>query len=72
MNMQRGLERISAVWWGTWIALGSVLAVASFLGYGSSQYESTLLMWLGVGGAVGALVAHKLTCWVIRGFFTHD
>ncbi len=65
MNIQLGLERISAVWWGFWglMAVG-VLASAVF-----SPGDRLLFLGMGTGGIVVAYVAHRLTCWFVSGFF---
>ncbi len=63
MNIQRGLERVSAAWWGFWGLLFLSLSALSLL-------EGRLEEGLGLA-AFGAAVylLHRLTCWVVAGFF---
>lgn len=63
MNIQRGLERVSAVWWGLW-ALITLAGAAALLLEGEIQKG---LFLAAVGVAI--YLAHRLTCWVIAGFF---
>lgn len=65
MNVQNGLERISVVWWGLCGALAALMIGAGVLG----NTSDTGLTGLGVGGLVAAYVAHRITCWIIAGFF---
>jgi hypothetical protein len=65
MNIQRGLERMSAVWWGFWGLLAMGALVAGLISRGADKE----LAALGAGGAIAAYVAHRITCWVVAGFF---
>ena len=64
MNWRTGLERISAVWWGFWALLTGVYGVYMF-------FEATPAFGAGVLflGLPSLYAAHKLTCWIIAGFF---
>ena len=64
MNIQRGLERVSAAWWGFW---GLLCLVLSALSLSKGQLEEGLGL-AAFGAAVYAL--HRVTCWIIAGFFT--
>lgn len=67
MNLQNGFERVSAVWWGFWGLLAlAVLAAAILIPWASDR---GVLAGLGLAGIVAAYVAHRITCWVIAGFF---
>lgn len=66
--MREGLRRVSAVFWGFWVVFLLIMAVASLI-TGNRTVE-------GVGTALPAFIAaalaygaHRLTCWVIDGFF---
>jgi len=66
VNVQKGLERVSAVWWGFW----GLLAFAMFVvGLFSDGFDSGVLIGGGFAGLVACGIAHKLTCWVVAGFF---
>lgn len=64
MNIKEGLERISAVWWGfCGFAIAGIGVVIAFDGQ----------VLVGLCFMIGALFAagfHRLTCWIIAGFFT--
>lgn len=66
MNIQRGLERVSAAWWGF---LG-LFAIGAFIGGliddGSDKWP---LLGVGAAGLIICYVAHRTTCWVVAGFF---
>jgi len=66
MNIRVGLERMSAVWWGFW---GLLLGIWAVLLLVTNREEGALAL-----GAIAALLPvyllHKLTCWVIAGFFS--
>lgn len=64
MNVRQGLERISAVWWGLWGLLFAGLAVAGLIEDGELK-----LLFAGMGGIALVYAAHRVTCWVIAGFF---
>jgi len=66
MNIQKGLERVSAVWWGLW-GLFAAFVVGAALINGSSDGGELFLS--GVGGMIAAYAAHRVTCWVVAGFF---
>lgn len=69
MNWQRGLERVSVIWWGFWVlvAIGVAIGgmVMSATGY---QQQGRGMILGGIAGAAVAVALHKLTCWVIAGF----
>lgn len=68
MNIRLGLERISAVWWGFWgLLAGTMLLAFLFKTDVTDRWE---MAGMGAAGLVGAYLAHRLTCWVIGGFFT--
>jgi hypothetical protein len=69
MNWQRGLERMSAVWWGFW-------AAAALVGVGAFAFQPAIdlaqrvgIVGVALGGALFTYAAHRITCWVIAGFF---
>jgi hypothetical protein len=66
MNIRLGLERISAVWWGFWGLLGAIAVGAAVV---SASNNTAGIFWTGLGGMVAAYLLHRLTCWVIGGFF---
>jgi hypothetical protein len=63
INVQQGLERVSAVWWGMWAALSAALLVGGVIDSVPAQAG------MGFGGIVAAYVAHRITCWMLAGFF---
>jgi hypothetical protein len=68
MNIQRGLERVSAVWWGFW-ALPCLIVLGSAL-FGEEPSAGRFFVGLAsVLAGVAIYLAHRLTCWVIAGFF---
>lgn len=67
MNIRLGLERISAVWWGFWGLLAAAMVVVPlFVDTG----DKLAVIGSGVLGLVFTYLAHRLTCWVIAGFYT--
>ena len=65
MNWNLGLRHISAVVWGI---IGAVYGGAFLLiGFNDAHAGRTILLAALVLGAL--FLAHKLTCWVINGFF---
>lgn len=67
-NVQRGLERVSAVWWGWWGLLAGILLVSVLFKWEvSDRWE---IVGIGLGGVIGAYVAHRVTCWILAGFFS--
>lgn len=72
MNWQQGLRRLSAVFWGFWALVAVVFVIAICSDYVRSEgFAYALGYGTAVGGfLVGIIVlAHRLTCWVIGGFF---
>lgn len=67
MNAQLGLERLSAVWWGFWGLLGAVATIGAPFTEASDKWQ---ISGLGAGVLVTTLIAHKITCWVLAGFFS--
>ncbi len=68
MNIKRGLERVSAVWWGFWALVCLVVLVFELFGEGPLAERFFVgLASVSAGGAI--YLAHRLTCWVIAGFF---
>lgn len=67
VNIQLGLQRISAVWWGFWGLLAFVAMVGSPFTQASDKWQIS-------GAALAALVAiylaHRVTCWIVAGFFS--
>ena len=66
INLQCGFERVSAIWWGLW-GLGGVLMFAAAV-FGESSDRLQLAM-IGGGLGIGAYIAHRITCWIVAGFF---
>lgn len=71
MNIRRGLQRISAVWWSLVFLFG--MAGASAVAYDKFRANNTgggvEALFIGlVAASVVALGLHKVTCWVIAGF----
>lgn len=64
MNIGLGLERISAVWWGFLGLLAGISLLAPFW----KGFDGELF-GMGVAGLIGSYLGHRLTCWVISGFF---
>jgi hypothetical protein len=72
VNWQKGLQRISAVWWSAWgllLAVFCIAALSSGFGGGSSSDLAGGLIGLVVGLPI-VYGLHKLTCWVIAGFIS--
>jgi hypothetical protein len=67
MNVQRGLERISAVWWGLFGACGIVLFVAAV--FNPDRADRISVTASGAILAACAYAAHRITCWIVAGFF---
>lgn len=65
MNIQLGLQRVSAVWWGLWGLLGLVIFGAGIFG----QPQSLAHVGGGFCAMVVAYIAHRVTCWIVTGFF---
>lgn len=71
MNIRRGLQRISAVFWGAATLFGLVLTGALM----SDAYRRPDIQQMAEIGLLGFSVSlavgyglHRLTCWVIAGF----
>jgi hypothetical protein len=64
--MKTGLQRISAVWWGFWGLIGVIVIGAAVIGASRSPGPTFAI---GAGIVVGAYALHRVTCWVIDGFF---
>jgi hypothetical protein len=64
--MKTGLQRLSAVWWGLWGLVGAIVIVAALVGGGAHPWGGA-----GIGAAIVACAyaLHRVTCWVIAGFF---
>jgi hypothetical protein len=67
MNIQRGLERVSAVWWGFW-ALVCLIVLGSALVGEEPSAGRFFVGGVSVAAGVAIYLAHRLTCWVIAGF----
>ena len=63
MNWHQGLRRISLAWWGFCTVLNLIPGIALL----TSDFLQGLL-WIAAFSAVFAIL-HKVTCWVIDGFF---
>lgn len=71
MNIRKGLERISAIFWSFFAALGGLIALAvasDFFRVGNMGKTAEVVLI----GAVLALAlgygGHKAVCWVLAGF----
>lgn len=64
MNIRLGLERISAVWWGMWALFAAITALVILIGDRDPTGLAFFLLLIPV------YLLHRLTCWVIAGFFT--
>jgi hypothetical protein len=73
MNWNQGLRRISAVAWGCVAAFAAIVVWA--LAWDEARANG-VAQAIGYGIAIGIfafgliLLAHRVTCWVIDGFFT--
>ncbi|WP_074578029.1 hypothetical protein [Polaromonas sp. JS666] len=67
MNIKLGLERISVVWWGLWAVL-ALLTGASLI-FSSASAGDTMIGFVLLGALIPIYIAHRLTCWIIAGFF---
>jgi hypothetical protein len=67
MNVQRGLERVSAVWWGMWGLMAAGMLIAGVVG--TDRLGRGEMVASGAGGLVACYVAHRITCWIVAGFF---
>ena len=66
MNANLGLTRISAVFWGffaLWAAGGGLYMLFT---YQSRDWQAGLIF---IACLIPLYIAHKLTCWIIAGFF---
>jgi hypothetical protein len=68
MNWKAGLERISLVWWGFWMICAAGLAVFGL--FEGAPTERVHIFLIGALGIALAYAAHRLTCWVLAGFFS--
>ena len=60
MNLSKGLQRVSAVWWGLVAGVFILYAVGNMTG---QQY-------IGFAVVLGAIYGlHWITCWIVKGFF---
>lgn len=66
MNWQQGLRRLSLIGWGFWGVLFCAMFIA---GLTPNTSDRDLMLFGGLAGVVGCFFAHKLTCWVLAGFF---
>lgn len=67
MNWQNGLERMSAVWWGFWALVCGASGIGILIAGDGERALGAGLLFIGVP----ALYAmHRLTCWVLAGFFS--
>jgi membrane-associated phospholipid phosphatase len=66
MNWQNGLQRISAVWWGFWGLLAGLAMFGSPFTQASDKWD---IAGMGAAGLVAAYIAHRITCWIVAGFF---
>lgn len=64
MNIRFGLERLRAVWWGMWGLLCGITGMYVFV---RDRDDEGLLILLTL---IPIYLLHRLTCWVISGFFT--
>lgn len=65
MNLSKGLQRVSAVFWGLCGLFFLVLA----LNLGEGKLSDLLTL---AGLLAGLFALHWLTCWIVRGFFGND
>lgn len=65
MNFRNGLKRISAVFWGFWGLLDLLIAI-----YAAKTEPFQGLIGLAI--LIPIYLLHKLTCWVIAGFFSSE
>ncbi len=61
MNASKGLQRISAVWWGF---IGILFVAVS-----SNDWKGDAKLYAPVAILAGAYGLHWLTCWIVKGFF---
>lgn len=66
MNFERGIHRLSMVFWGFWGLIAAVMVLGGLFGNAS---DGMSLAGGGAAGMVAAYIAHRLTCWVVSGFF---
>jgi hypothetical protein len=67
--MKTGLQRLSAVWWGIWGLVGIAVIVLSVTGNSNSAGATSAV---GAGVVACAYALHRVTCWVIAGFFAPE
>ena len=65
MNWKIGLARISLVFWGGWSIV--LIGIAVFTMFEDKNILNALPMLLTV---VVFYVLHRVTCWIIEGFFS--
>ena len=65
MNLSKGLQRVSAVFWGLCGLFFLVLA------FNQQDVKASDLLQL-AGVLAGLFALHWLTCWIVRGFFGND
>jgi hypothetical protein len=68
LTIQRGLLRLSAVFWGFFILLGVLWAGVGVFGP-NDRAGVNEIVWMGLVGAAIAWAGYKVTCWLINGFF---
>lgn len=66
MNIQVGLNRISAVFWGFWALFFAIWGLALIFINESSEWQLGLAA---LAALVPVYVAHRVTCWIVAGFF---
>ena len=71
MNVQQGLGRLSAAWWGFWCVALAIAAVG--LAIAGAFNKDIDVFGMAAGSAFMSALsfgAHKLTCWIVAGFFS--
>lgn len=65
MNWKSGLERLSAVWWGLWGVFFAGISLYLLI----DDRARTINTFGGFAIAIVCVLAHRVSCWIIRGFF---
>ncbi len=71
MNIHRGLQRISAIFWGLVVVFGLFLTVGIAADYFKAGNMGTTAEVVLIGVAITLAVGyggHKAVCWVVAGF----
>ena len=67
MNFKLGLERKGATIWGFLAISLGIYGIATLFLEASREWQISLFS---IAGIIPLYIAHKITCWIIAGFFS--